>query len=107
MGVEQLRGGVEQGAAGGDPGGVAQAVDATELLHRAGHRPGGLLRVGHIRLHKPHVAAECFEFGGEPLAGVQPAPGDHHLGTLARRGAGGRPADTLRAAVDQHDFSVE
>jgi hypothetical protein len=108
VGVEELRGGVDQRAAAGESRRVDQAVDPAEATDHLGHRALRLRDVGDVGLHEHRLAAAAIgELGGAGTADIRPAPRDDDGGALVDRGPGDRGAHPLGAAADQQDLALE
>jgi hypothetical protein len=107
VGVEQLRRGAEQGAAGGEPGRVDQAVDAAERGDRGRDRGLRLRDVSDVWRHEQRVRSTFGEFGEEGLARPALPTGDRNHRALTGDRPGNACAEAPRAAADEHDAVPE
>jgi hypothetical protein len=94
----QLLGGVQQGAARGEPGGVDQAVDPAVPVDGGLDRGPRTVHVGHVG---PYVVAT--DLHGQGGAGLGTAAGHDDGCAFPGGGPGNCRADTLGSAADQHD----
>ena len=103
--VEQLRGGVQHGAAGGQPGRVDQAVDPAVPLD--GRRDGGLAwDTSPMSVRTKTASAPAFCSSADDLLAVLGvAPGEHQGGALPGGGPGDPGAEALGAAADQQHLA--
>ena len=104
--VEQLRGGVQHGAPGGQPGRVDQAVDPAVPLD--GRRDGGLAWTRRrCRPDEDGFSAGVLKLGRHLLAVFGVAAGEHQGGALPGGGPGDPGAEALGAAGDQQHLACQ
>ena len=104
--VEQFRGGVQQGAAGGQPGGVDQAVDPPVPLDRRrdrGRRPAPRRLTSACTKLASAPAAVSSAATCSPRSALRPATTTAAPSRAAARAIAG--AQALGAAADQHHLA--
>lgn len=108
MAIEQLRRGVEQGAALGEARDVDQTVDAAKAFDRVAHDDRGLGDVRDIGGREGHLSAGlCCQLGGEGLTDLAASAGEGDVRTRLGRGTRDGGTQTLGAAADQDDLARE